>query len=86
MSTSGFSIGLKLQIAFICSLLLIGVLAFLGGARPAKSPVYVVTMTAEEKYDNCIRTAMEQPEGLQDNALQTCSEINWSDTVEEVNE
>jgi hypothetical protein len=86
MSTSGFSIGLKLQIAFICSLLLIGVLAFLGGARPAKSPVYVVTMTAEEKYDNCIRSAMEQPEGLQDNALQTCSEINWTDTVEEVNE
>ncbi len=86
MSTSGFSIGLKLQIAFICSLLLIGVLAFLGGARPAKSPVYVVTMTAEEKYDNCIRTAMQQPEGLQDNALQTCSEVNWTDTVEEVNE
>ena len=86
MSTSGFTIGLKIQITLVCGLLLIGVLAFLGGARPSKSPIYKVTMTAEEKYDNCIRTAMEQPEGLQDNALQTCSEINWMDTVEEVNE
>ena len=86
MSTSGFSIGLKIQIAFVCGLLLIGVLAFLGGARPAKSPVYKVTVTAEEKYDNCIRSAMEQPKGLQENALQTCSEVNWTDTVEEVNE
>jgi hypothetical protein len=86
MSSSGFPIGLKIQIALVASLLLVGLLAFLGGARPAKSPEYRVTVTAEEKYSNCIRTSMELPEPLQDNAVQSCSEMNWTDTLEEINE
>jgi len=42
-------------------------------------------MTADEKYQNCIAQAAQQPDALQENAMMTCSEVNWTDSVEEIN-
>jgi hypothetical protein len=74
------------QVAFFGLCVLLGIYLWASGARPAKSPEMRVTVTAEEKYQNCIASALAQPEGnLQDNALQTCSEIDFTDTLEPIN-
>jgi hypothetical protein len=74
------------QLAFFGLCLVLGIYLWASGARPAKNPEMRVTVTAEEKYENCLNSAYAQSEVLlQDSALQTCSEINFTDTLEPVN-
>jgi hypothetical protein len=77
---------LIVQLAFLGLCVVLGIYLLASGARPAKAPEMRVTVTAEEKQENCFNSAYAQPEGfLQDNALQTCAEINFTDTLEPIN-
>ena len=75
---------LMVQLGFLGLCVLLGIYLWISGVRPASTPEMRVTVTAQEKYENCIKEASQQPDALQENALMTCSEVNWTDTLEPV--
>jgi len=76
---------LIMQIAWLGVCVIFVIILWLSGARPAKSPEMKVTITADQKYKNCLTWAGSKSGLEQDWALDQCAEATFTDTLEPVN-
>ena len=76
---------LIIQISFLGLGIIFALYLWASGVRPAKSPEMKVTITAEQKYLNCLDWAGSKKGSEQDWAMDQCSEAQFTDTLEPVN-